>query len=187
MKEKDTQALVGASFKSLFKNDGLFYHKIRDDGAWQPFDAFMIVNSVPFAMEYKISKLKKGLNFAQLFKDREHQFKALDAYEKAGGHGLVIVHHYEPRNSRYFIMNWLYAKEYYDEGKQIPWSELEQHEVNSIMIDEEMPDGSTYRKRIIDFAPYMYESDQFGILAAKRFDCDWQGVEIAYDQLIDEK
>ena len=153
MNEKNTQLFVNRSFQSLFRNERYFYHKIRDDGAWQPFDAWMVVKGVTIAMEYKISKLKKGINFSQLFKDREHQFKALDAYEKAGGHGLVIVHHYEPRKSRYFIMDHAIAKDYYNTGKQIPWSELEKHEV--------FTKRDPLKGTIIDFAPYM---EQFVIL-----------------------
>ena len=155
MNEKNTtQGLVGTSFKAIFRDRGLWYNKWRDDGGWQPFDASMVVDGVPFAMEYKASKLKKGITFKSLFSEgRTKQLDELEKFERAKGYGLVIIQYCVPRKSRFFIMRHYEAREYYNIGQQIPWSELEKHEV--------FTKRDPLKGTIIDFAPYM---EQFGIL-----------------------
>ena len=87
--ERSFQAEFNLSFKMLDKP--FFYHKIRDDGGWQPFDAIALVEGTPIAVEYKMNYAVGTMNMKSMFKgkdkfhDRYHQIKNLLKYENAGG------------------------------------------------------------------------------------------------------
>jgi hypothetical protein len=68
------------------------YHKIRDDGGWQMYDAHCWYEGKGYiGIEYKVNRLKTAINMPDLFKDREHQIKCLKDRKRLGNTGWVLI------------------------------------------------------------------------------------------------
>jgi len=129
--EKAFQAMFNRSFKELTRHNKnpYYYHKIRDDGFVQPFDAFGVYNHQAFAFEYKMNKAKTTINMAKLFSNREHQIRSLEKFENAGGLSFILINWFIPRKlNKCFVMTTQAARELLEVGT-IKYDELEHYTI----------------------------------------------------------
>jgi len=99
--EKTFQAEIKRSLSILDRE--YFYWKIADLGFINPFDSILITNKKSFAFEYKIVKNSNTINFKNLFKNRIHQIQYLKKVKNSGGHGIVLINVFKPREFNYSI------------------------------------------------------------------------------------
>ena len=116
----------------IFKDNGAWIWKIRDDGFLNCFDAVGCYKGIPLAFEYKFLPSPKAFPFTRL---EEHQIQNLKEHWKAGGwSALVIGVCYGRGDIRVFV----YANE------QLPMIEQRKKEKKNILKKEF--DNSTYMK-----------------------------------------
>ena len=109
-----------------------FYYKIPDAynmerfSPKKPFDAIIISNGKPIAIEFKMIKEKKSFAFSNV---REHQINGLMEFADAGGDAYVMVNYRGERLNETYgrgIQEYLTNVEHWSGGgrKSIPYNDL---------------------------------------------------------------
>jgi hypothetical protein len=115
--ERDFTAEFNLSFKLFFESEPYYYHKIRDDGLIQMYDAHLWWKNHYAGIEFKFNRAKTSINMAKLFSGRDHQIRNLKQRISMGHSGWVIINWFLPKEvNRTFLISPDTAQHYIDKG-----------------------------------------------------------------------
>ena len=137
------ESVFATEMRKAFLKHTKFYMKIPDSYGMQRFatvknfDAFSVISSTPYAIEYKMQKKKGSFSFNRV---RDIQVQSLKNFWESGGQALIIINFRWEKFNKVLVItieDYIDIVEYYQEEcnrKSIPWPEIEK-----VLID---PDGN---------------------------------------------